>query len=364
MITNKAFEQTTVNLLRKYAHRAEGLGMLHPVQLKIIYKEKWFKLFVPLKWKGLQYSLPEALRLQEQLAYIDGSIGWTVTLCSGAGMFAGYLNPKIARNIFSPSKVCLGGSGAPTGTATVTKEGYMIKGFWKYATGAPHLTHFTANCIIKKNGKTLYNYDGSPKIQSFLFTKKEVIIHNDWEVMGLKATAGHSFEINNIAVDARRTFTIDTQKTMLDNAVYRYPFLAFAAATLAVNTLGMTKHLIEETNNIVKEKKGAGKLTSAQYIYSVKLIKDTQLQLENKRKKFYATVGLSWKMLISKNDIPKDMLQHVDLVSKKLVNDCRCIAAGIYPLCGTNSTETGSGINRIFRDIFTASQHTLLTYNA
>src|SRR3954463_16517682 len=90
---------------------AEQNGTLTAKQLDIIYKEKWFKLFVPKEYGGLELSLPEGLRIEEALATIDGSLGWTVTLCSGATMFIGYLDQDIAKVIYADDKVCFGGSG-------------------------------------------------------------------------------------------------------------------------------------------------------------------------------------------------------------------------------------------------------------
>ncbi len=75
---------------------AEGLGVLHPRQLSLIYEYKWFKLFVPRSQGGLELSLPEGLRLEEGLAWADGSLGWTVTLCGGANWFIGFIPPESA----------------------------------------------------------------------------------------------------------------------------------------------------------------------------------------------------------------------------------------------------------------------------
>ena len=82
-------DEHIIDTLRKYAGEAERAGSLNPQQLSIIYKEHWFNLFVPKEYGGLELSLPEALSIQEALAWADGSTGWTVTLCSGANWFIG-----------------------------------------------------------------------------------------------------------------------------------------------------------------------------------------------------------------------------------------------------------------------------------
>lgn len=61
--------------LRKLAGEAEQLKQLHPSQLAIIYEQKWFQLFVPKRYNGLELNLPEALQIEEGLAWTDGSVG-------------------------------------------------------------------------------------------------------------------------------------------------------------------------------------------------------------------------------------------------------------------------------------------------
>src|SRR5690606_3694640 len=91
--------ESVIRTLRGYTAHAEKNGQLTADQLDTIYENKWFKLFVPREFDGLELSLPEGVRLEEELAYTDGSLGWTVTLCAGANLFSGYIDPTLARRI-------------------------------------------------------------------------------------------------------------------------------------------------------------------------------------------------------------------------------------------------------------------------
>lgn len=140
MITNNnpssLLATESITLIRQYAAAAEQMGQLHPEQLKLIYTQNWFNLFVPVSLGGLGLPFPEAIRLQELLAYADASFGWTVTLCSGANWFIGFMDESTASSFFTDKQVCLSGSGAASGKATLTQNGYIVNGRWKYATGA------------------------------------------------------------------------------------------------------------------------------------------------------------------------------------------------------------------------------------
>lgn len=348
--------------LEKYATQAEKKECLQKKQLEIIYKEKWFKLFVPESLGGLGLSLPEALKVEQELATIDGSLGWTVTLCAGATMFVGYLPEKVSKKIFADEEVCFGGSGAITGVAKVTANGYLINGGWKYATGEPHTTIFTANCYIEKDGELIKGKDGKPIYSSFFFYRDEVTIKKDWNTMGLKATAGNSFSVTDLKAGKERMFKIDDKKAKINDSIYHYPFLQFAEVTLAANTIGMTERFLMECAIILERKKFSEKLTKAQIrLYDKKLVEANNYFLKMVDN-FHLIVDQSWSELKEKNKISADKLTKVSWVSRSVVKEARDIVAAIYPYCGLSETQCGTTINRVFRDIFTASQHTLLTY--
>jgi indole-3-acetate monooxygenase len=348
------------NKLAQFSKVADQQGVLLPEQLEIIYRENWFKLFVPKEYGGLELSLREGLETEEELACIDGSLGWTVTLCSGATEFIGCLPTELSEKVFRNKKVCFGGSGAVTGTATETEDYYIINGFWRYATGAPYCTHFTANCLIRKNGKQLLNKKGEPVYKSFLFTKDEVQIYKDWNTMGLKATASNSFSVKDLKITKEYAFIIGAKHSTLPGLIYQYPFLQFAETTLAVNISGMALHFLEEVEQLITQWYGSKKYSDEVTNKLKEKLKENFGNLREHRLAFYEAVSESWKMLEQKHHITAQMLNKISLLSRQLSLNARKAVTELYPHCGVAATQNGTVINLIFRDIFTASQHYLL----
>ena len=121
--------------IRQHAREAETLRDLHPQQLAAIRDNGWMKMYVPAQYGGLDLALPDILRIEEALAWCDGSTAWVVTLCSGAGWFAGFIDPALAGALFAGDDLCVAGSGAVSGVAEITRTGYILNGHWKYASG-------------------------------------------------------------------------------------------------------------------------------------------------------------------------------------------------------------------------------------
>ena len=96
--------------------------------MDIVYGERWLQIWVPKQYKGLGLSFKEGLAVLRQLANLDGSLGWMVTLCAGANYFSRNLLPHIAFDLFQHQRTCFGGSGMIGGTAEKTTDGYRING--------------------------------------------------------------------------------------------------------------------------------------------------------------------------------------------------------------------------------------------
>ena len=348
-------DAVTAAVIRQFAPAAEKLGQLHPEQLSEIYRHQWFHLFVPARYGGLERSLPEGIRIEEGLAWTDGSTAWVVTLCSGANWFSGFLSPRLAAKIFADPKVCLAGSGQPSGTAVKMNGGYKINGLWHYATGAPHATHFTANCIVETSN---HSTGASTGIKAFLFLKEEVDIIQNWNTIGLQATASESFKVTDKMVGEDRCFLIDAANAQVDSPLYRYPFLQFAEATLAANHSGMAVRFFDVCKEIFREKKKPGS-NDEMYQAAEELLALANQKLQVLRDAFYAALQQSWKACVNNCEQP-EIYTEVSKTSRRLAITARQLADELYPFCGMTAADPSTEISRVWRNMHTASQHALL----
>jgi alkylation response protein AidB-like acyl-CoA dehydrogenase len=355
-------DENSLRIIHNNAAVSEELGMLNSTLLQLIYEQRWFKLFVPKNCGGLQMGLPEALHLQEALAYADGSLAWTVTLCSGAGWFAGFLSPNIASEFLLADNCCLAGSGMSAGIANKMDNGYEITGEWDYATGAQHATAFTANCFITQNGIPLLDESGNKIVRAFVFKKEEVTVKKTWKSSGMMATGSHGFFIDKLTVNADRSFVIEPTQAMLLQCVYQYPFLQLAEATLAINISGMAVHFLEESAVIIGKRILNKNIPEFAAAGIEKLLKESVDKLDKYREALYDAVNQTWLQCEAGIIIDEHLLKDVSIASRNLADFARKSAEALYPHCGMQVTVFNSPINRVWRDLHTASQHSLLLY--
>ena len=341
--------------LKEEAPLAEKLGRLTDKQLELVYSCNLFNMFVPKNLGGLELELVGALEIEEALARIDGSLGWTVTLCSGANAFAGFLPAELSATIFSNPKVCFAGSGKTTGVAKETGQGYVVSGRWNYVTGLPHATVFTANCRIERDGTLLANDDGSPCHRSFCFTPQEVAFEEDWQTFGLVATASHSFKVDNLAVDKNRSFVIDGAARTINQTMYQYPFALFAALTLGANHLGMQGHFFEVAGGIFDS------ITeTAHRDVRAQVLDKARRETEGRRTLFFQYAAASWEEVKSQGPVSPELEKKIFELCREIAKKGRDAVMEVYPYLGISASHAGTEVNRLLRDVLTASQHSFL----
>lgn len=333
-------------------------------QLNLIYDNNWFNIWVPKKYGGAEYNFVDGLRLLEELAYTDAALAWTVTLCSGANMFAGFIEPSKAMEVFKDRTVCFGGSGRANGKAIWDGSQFNISGFWSYATGAPHLSHFTLNAPIYDGDEQRFDEEGNPVVCSFFVPRDQVLVHYDWNTFGLECTASHSFSLDNVKVPIEQSFILLPEKRKVESTLYRIPFLPFAELTLLVNYLGMYKRFLDLSEKYFFEKSKddfwADKYSKARFR---KIDELQQVLIANKAFVYEAALDL-WNEA-EQQVIPKDDENLVVLSTrfKAIVEDMRMQVVSIMPLLGIKAAQLDNELNIVFRNFYTATQHSLLNLN-
>ena len=318
-----------------------GKEVLPKEVLQWIAKENLWNLWVPESHGGLEMSLTDGLELLRSLAQMDGSLGWTVTLCSGANFFVGNLEKTVADELFNGNnRPVFGGSGGVFGTADKVGDGYVINGTWKYATGAPYLTHFTLNAKIRENGADVLMDDGTSMVRSFLLKKEQVEIIHDWNTMGLRATATDSFKVNSQWVDGKYSFVYN--QFYLPQPIFKIPFSVFADLTLWVNYIGMAERFLKETQLIVADKG---------------ILKDLQNILLDGIKECMGDGERIQFMVMEAQNTPEYHVEKIHQNASRSVRSLTYEIIWVFPTLGIRAGTMDHPLNQVFRDYFTATQH-------
>lgn len=342
------FTKEERELLSQEASQSEKISKLTAEALDIFYRKRLFYLFVPEIYGGLQTDLPSALEWIEKTSFLDGSMGWTLTLGAGAGLFGAYMSPKFAKEIFSNPRMFIAGSGFPGGTIKQSQEKYIANGKWKYATGIDHATLITATCTLENQ-----SHNNTENTKALAFYPEEVQWQSTWQSMGLKATGSHHFIVHDVKIPRSRTFNITPKTSHVDSLLYRYSFDAFAHCTLATSLLGMTRRFFEEAEQILKAKQNTSDFSDSSY-------SQQNNQFQNARKALYQTVRQSWTTLEKDGYLNQNTTNQVIKQSRRSCQKAIESVQKLYPKLGMAAIDPATPINRCWRDLHTALQHLFL----
>jgi len=347
--------------IARHAPAADAARFLHPAQQALLHRRGWLTMLAPRSAGGAELPLPHVVRLEEAVAAVDGSMGWVLTLCAGAGWFAGFLAPDMARSIIGTPRVCLGGSGAATGCAEEEGDGYRITGSWDYASGAPMATHFTLNARLQRDGQPLLDAEGKPRIRAFLVPAALVQLVPSWKSIGMRASASHSYRIDGQWLSKEHGFTISPAAATAGGPLYRYPFYSLAYVTLAANMAGMAGHFMELAEACMRHRRHArAGLPLLDVPEVANMLQDRKDAFTAARTRYYTVLDDSWAQVAAGAALDDDAMQAVQTTSLALVAVCRAAVDALYPYCGLYAAREDSTINRVWRDFHTASQHSLL----
>ncbi|MCG1009971.1 acyl-CoA dehydrogenase [Salinicoccus sp. ID82-1] len=343
-------DQQMTETVRKYASDMEQNGKLDQTVLDLIYEHRLFKLFVPDAVGGRMTPFPEAIRYFEDTAYIDGSFGWLVQIGSGAGFFATVMDPRAVQELFSVRNFYIAGSDRPLGVARKTDDGYIVNGAWPYASGADHASLFTATCRIESDDSD----DGL--LRAFAMLPDQVRVESDWNAFGLCATGSHTIHVEDALVPAHYRFDVADPHFHYDNPIYHYPFEPFAAANIAATTIGIARHFFDAARAHIEEKETSWK--KERHVHAVKVLDDSEAAFLEARKNFHSAIESSWAQ--HQQGISPDS-DDIPVLSKIVAHHAVGGAQKLYRHLGMDVIMADHPLNRIYRDLLTASQHGLLT---
>jgi alkylation response protein AidB-like acyl-CoA dehydrogenase len=231
-------------LIRGRAAAAEQAGRAPDELIAALHQQRLFRLWIPERFGGDELPLPDALRAFEAVARVDGSIGWLVTIGVGGGLFAAYMEASAARAIYEPADALIAGSGAPSGRAQVVRGGYRVSGQWRYASGAPHATWFTANAVVYRRSESAPP-PRTREVRAMAFPADTVTVESTWDVAGLRATASHDFAVAAAFVPGAYSFAVGDARQG-SGPLYRFPFGSIAELSFASVGLGIARHAMDE----------------------------------------------------------------------------------------------------------------------
>lgn len=345
--------------IREKSMACEAAGHLLPEIMELVYAHDWLRTLMPEACGGKEMALTDTVRLFEALAWADANVGWAVNLGAGANMFAGYFDHDAVQGIFADKKVCCAGSGAVSGTAIKVPGGYRLSGKWKYASGAAHATHFTANAhLLDAPGMDVEENN----FRSFIVPAQQVKVMPTWDAIGLRATSSHDFEIDSVFVPQNHSFSLLSPSEWSVSPLYRFPFALMAVINMTSMISGIALHFIDLFLALSETKKPLHGKVVLKDEPIVRQVTDHVLpRFYAARSLMYETLEKAWAQCCETGRVEAGLATDLSKAAMEVSKTARSSINELYPLFGLSIVQPSTAANKVWRDAATAGQHYLVS---
>ncbi|MNZ53783.1 Flavin-dependent monooxygenase, oxygenase subunit HsaA [compost metagenome] len=310
-----------------------------------------YRSATPKCFGGDAMAPAEFLRMIERISEADGSAGWVASFGSASTYLAALPKESQAELYAKGPDLVFAGGLFPLQPAEAVEGGWKVTGTWKFASGCK-------GADVLGVGIGAAGPGGRPRTALLPASRVEII--ENWDVVGLKGTGSHDLRLDGAFVEDRWTFIRGGEAT-IDEPLYRYPTIAYAAQVLAVVNLGLGRAALDEVTRMASGGgiTGAPKLADRAYV-RIEVAK-AEAELRAARGFFYDATGEVWESILAGNPVTPDQ---VSLLRLAAVHVSRAGAAAVqraYGLAGTAAIYLGHPLQRYLRDSMVVTQHAFLS---
>ena len=309
-----------------------------------------FRMLVPRSHAGAELDLPAEMRVIEELARADGSVGWTVMI----GCLAPVLLGKLPRETFDAlyaagPDIVVAGTFNPTGVATPVDGGFRVTGQWSFASGCQHCHWFVAHCIVE---------DGrQPPIRMMVLPPTDIEIKDTWSVSGLCGTASHDFVVSDVFVPAERSFAI-WDEPCLDVPLLRIAELSLSSLRIGAVAVGIAYGALGEVTDLAS---GKVPLFSDGTLASNPLFQhqlgDADARLRAARALLYADAATACATAVAGMPFTSAHRARIRATATWVTTTAASVVDMAYTAGGGSSIYSNSPLQRRLRDIHALTQH-------
>ena len=184
------------DVLEAGAQEAEENATLPQTSVDALYESGLFRLKLPHVLGGAEADVVTQLDVLEAVSRIEPSAGWCLMIgAASLGGLGAFLPDDAIEEVFvggEPPRTA--GVAAPLGKAVPVSGGYEISGRWPFGSGIRHSQWVSAGARV------VSDKPGYARQLRIVMPTSKLMIHDNWQVMGLRGTGSCDFSAQNLFV--------------------------------------------------------------------------------------------------------------------------------------------------------------------
>jgi alkylation response protein AidB-like acyl-CoA dehydrogenase len=351
-----------IPVLAERSARAEELRRVPDETIRDFVASGLTRIVQPARFGGYEMEWDVLCEVAMTLARGCMSQAWVAAVLAEHAWLAGLFPLQAQTDIWGTNPDALISTGlVPTGSATRVEGGFRLSGKWPFSSGVHHTQWTILGELVRDAGQ-------APAMHFFLVPTADLRIIDDWHTLGMSGTGSCSVELSDVFVPAHRTLAGrliaegDTPGAQLSSAaVFRMPLSGFAPTVLAAVIVGAAEGIVDLFAGEVAAKSGkaagpGSELALARIAESAAEAAAARLLILDCSKANMATLRAGNRL----SDIDAQVTARNSAYATLL---CRRAASRVFEASGARSLYRDSRLQRVYRDITSASAHAALSWD-
>ena len=319
------------------------------------------RMLQPRRYGGTESDPTDFFRVVRAIAGACGSTGW-VTSVVGVHPWQLALFPAAAQEEVwggdPDSLLC--SSYAPVGRLTPVEGGYELSGRWSFASGSEHAGWALLGAlVVGAQGRAV-------DFLTVLVPRSDYVVHDVWDVMGLRGTGSNDVEVARAFVPSHRVLRNADHAQLRGpgqevnpGALYRLPFGAVftsaVTAPLVGAVTGCYESYISTMRDRVRLSLGGGRFAEDAFAQVAvgrvaSEIDAAVLQMDRNIAELYCCAAAG-------REIPLELRLRTRRDQVRATERSLAAADLLFKTAGGNSLRRGNPIERAWRDVHAGSVH-------
>lgn len=347
---------TIEDVLAELTERREEFRKQRYVSKDFVAQLKTLGLYrssTPERFGGEPMPPATFLELVERISTVDGSTGWVASFGSQL-IYLGSLPLESQAELYADGPdVVFAGALFPVQQAAPTERGFLVNGRWKFASGCMAADIV---CVGIQGDDTT-----SGKPRGALVRPERLEIVQDWDVIGMQGTGSFDLVAKDVEVDREWTF-IRGGEPVIDEPLYRYPAITYAAQVLSVVSAGVARAALNFAEDVGSGRAsitGAPKLADRAYYRAG--IAEAEATLRSARAYFYEAADEAWQTLVDGGHVSDEQNAHLRLSAAHLARTSAQVVHQVVSLSGTAAIYQDHPLPALLGDALVPQEHAFLS---
>lgn len=352
----KAFQEA-LDVLTERRDEFAAQGRVPRDYVVLLKKAGIYRASTPSAFGGEPMPPADFLERIERISTIDPATGWVASFGS-ALTYLTALPLEVQAELYKDGPdVVFAGALFPMQEAEVVEGGLRCTGRWQFASGC------AAADVL---GVGLKDPE-DPRPRNALIDPADAEIIENWDVAGMRSTGSNDVKLDGVFVPHERTFIRGGPSTV-DEPLYRYPSLAYAAQVLAVTGLGAARGALDYIREVGSQRTSitGGVRRGASATFQVGVAKG-EARLRSARAWFYEVTREVWDSVLAGDDVTEEQVTMLRLATSHAAHESRSVVLEAFDLAGTGAIYEQHPLQRFVQDALVPPQHAMLqgrTYEA